>query len=226
MTGFDRIDGPMSNDQIRELYERLHIEHGDRSEALDGRPASQPVRFAAVAAAFGGRLPDSIVDLGCGFGDLLAHFRALGWQGRYTGIDFTAQFVEAANRRFRDDGRANFHVADVMSVDLPEKGHDACVSLGLCNYQRVAGTMGFIEELVSRAAFLASTTVIVDFLSATSDRRRDDLFFTEPADALRIGLRHSRRVLIDHTYMPFEFLMKVRLDSATQPGLPFYASPL
>ena len=53
-----------------------------------GRRSSQEKRFGALAAVgdFDGA---SVLDVGCGFGDLLAWLRARGVQPRYTGLEFS-----------------------------------------------------------------------------------------------------------------------------------------
>jgi hypothetical protein len=52
------------------------------------------------------------------------------------------------------------------------------------------------------------------------------LFFTAPADAVTLAVRHSRRVVLDHSYMPFEFMLRIRLDNRVVPGEPYFAEPL
>ncbi|MCX5495678.1 class I SAM-dependent methyltransferase [Kaistia dalseonensis] len=211
------------NEGVLQTYQSLYSQHGDDPASLGVRATSQPVRFQAVTAALGSQWPDTIVDLGCGFGDLLSHLRGVGWKGHYTGVDFMTEFVDIARQRFEEDPAADFLVGDATLIELPPKSFDVCISLGLCNHQRGAGTISFIEALIGHAASLVRQSIFVDFLSATSNRRRDDLYFMDAGKAIQIGLQHSNRVKLDHTYMPFEFLLTIRLDDQIQPGLPFFS---
>lgn len=211
--------------RIRQGYRALFEQHGDGPASLSWRPGSQAVRFAAVYRSFDPLPPQSMLDIGCGFGDLLGFLREKGWMGQYVGVDFMPEFLDTAHLRYGNDPDASFVGGHILKTDLPLKRFDICVAIGLCNNRREAGSRLFIEELVARAVSLARRAVLVDFLSQTSNRRRDDLFFTDPHEALAIGLRHSRRVVLDHSYMPFEFILKIRLDDEITPGLPYFATP-
>jgi SAM-dependent methyltransferase len=203
----------------------LFVKHGVTVSSLGWRPSSQAVRFEAVLANFRDRAPESLIDVGCGFGDLLTFLREAGWTGAYLGLDLMPEFFEIARERHRLDPNASFMAGDVLTQELPARGFDWCVSIGLCNQQREVGAMAFIEALIARCVSLARRTVLIDFLSTTSDRRRDDLFFSDPADVIFLALRHSRRVVLDHSYMPFEFMLRIRLDNEVVPNEPFFAEP-
>jgi SAM-dependent methyltransferase len=211
---------------IRSAYRHQFELHGLHPRSLGARPGSQAVRFAAFVRGFGSHEPNEVLDLGCGFGDLLAYLRALGWQGRYVGVDFMPEFIDVAHGKFKDDTLACWMVGDVLEIEIADATFDACASLGLCNHLRNGGNLPFINALVQRAVSLSKRFVAIDFLSTTSDRRRDDLYFMEPTDALAIGLRYSRRVDLDHSYMPFEFMLKIRCDQANISGLPYFAEAI
>jgi SAM-dependent methyltransferase len=212
-------------DRVLAIHRSLFAIHGAVPSSLDIRPSSQTVRFGAVLANFRDDPPESLIDVGCGFGDLLPFLRTAGWTGRYLGLDLTPEFVDAARERHKLDANASFMTGDVLKLELPARGFDWCVALGLCNYRREVGSKAFIESFIAKCVSLARRTVLVDFLSTTSDRRRDDLFFSAPGDVVELGLRHSRRVVLDHSYMPFEFMLKLRLDSDVVPGEPFFVAP-
>jgi SAM-dependent methyltransferase len=219
--------GPSADDTwMRAAYREQFKLHGVHPRSLDWRAGSQEVRFAAFVRGFGSREPASLLDLGCGFGDLLAYLRAYGWKGSYVGVDFMPEFIDIARSRFKDDRSASWLVGEVLQIEIADASFDACVSLGLCNHLRRGGNLHFINALVQRAVSLTQRYAAVDFLSSTCDRRRDDLHFMEPTVALGIGLRHSRRVDLDHSYMPFEFMMKIRRDDANVPDLPYFAEPI
>ncbi len=212
------------DERILRTYQAMFKMHGVEPASLGIRPNSQEVRFAAVWRLLT-PVPESLLDLGCGFGDLLGFLRRKGWRGHYSGIDFMPDFIQAARQRYRDDPAAAFLQGHLLEANLLPKSFDACVSNGLCNNKREAGSKSFNDALVSRAVALARRTVVVDFLSQTSDRRREDLFFTDARDALGIGLRHSRRVILDHSYMPFECMLKINLDDEVEPELPYFSNP-
>lgn len=210
--------------RIQQRYRAMFEQHGVRPEALGWRNTSQVVRFGAAFRFLTARRAGSLLDLGCGFADLLGFLRARGWTGNYMGVDFIAEFIEEARSRYGGDSSAKFICGHVLESELPNKAFDACVAIGLCNARREAGNELFIEALTTRAISLARQMILLDFLSQTSDRRRTDLFFSAPEQVIKIGLKHSRRLVLDHSYMPFEFMLAIYLDDEVAPELPYYTS--
>ena len=54
-----------------------------------------------------------VLDLGCGNGELLDTLQQHGFTGEYTGLDFSAEFVELANSRRPEGARAKFLYRDL-----------------------------------------------------------------------------------------------------------------
>lgn len=79
----------------------------------------------------GPRPGDTVVDLGCGFGDSAQELAALvGPQGAVLGVDVAPRFIEAATQEAADAGIANlsFAVADVQLDPLPGGPFDLAFS--------------------------------------------------------------------------------------------------
>ena len=81
-----------------------------------GRPASQQKRYHA-ALSLGALHRRSLLDMGCGFGDLLAFLNARGVQPRYTGVDLCAPMIERCKRRF-DRSDAQFVIGDALGFKV------------------------------------------------------------------------------------------------------------
>ena len=86
------------------FYENHIRRYGYGYRALGfGRRSSQEKRFQS-AATLGDFHGKRLLDVGCGFGDLLAWLRARGVQPRYTGLDLTASMIERCRKRFAEGG--------------------------------------------------------------------------------------------------------------------------
>jgi SAM-dependent methyltransferase len=96
----------------------------------------------------------SVVDLGCGNGQMLELFRERGRAWEYLGVDFSEVLLEAARERFAADAHAAFVAADVNDpVDVPG-GHDVAL------YSHVVEILSCPEASLRRARELARHTVI------------------------------------------------------------------
>ena len=182
--------------------------HRRTSETLGWRPGTSQVRFQAFVNEFDTCGVASLLDIGCGFGDLLAFLRERGWTGQYIGVDIVPEFIAEAHASYVGDDRAEFVVGDFTEMsDLPQC--DAALASGLFNHRREADNWACVEDFLARAHAICSRYLAVDFLSETADRRRDDLVFRDAGAILDLGLRYSRRAVLDHGYMPFEFMLKL-----------------
>jgi SAM-dependent methyltransferase len=107
-----------------------------------------------VLTRLSGRRGLSIVDLGCGNGQLLEAFRASGAQWHYTGVDFSEPLLDAAREAFADDAGASFVHADVNTLEGLDGHWDVAI------YSHVVEMIGSPERSLLRAAELADSIAI------------------------------------------------------------------
>jgi SAM-dependent methyltransferase len=155
----------------------------------------------------------SVIDLGCGFGDFLRFLRAAGYRGCFTGYDIAPTMIEKArelhgeaeDRQWRigaePDGVADFAIASgIFNVkgDVPSEIWAGYVRRIIASLAR-AGRRGFAFNMLS--------------LSSDLDRRRQDLYYGDPADMLAHCLSHyGRSVALLQDYGLYEFTVVVRHD--------------
>jgi trans-aconitate methyltransferase len=103
---------------------RLSICRDGTVEALGWRGAdSQLKRFAALATVvdsvsrFTGA---TLLDLGCGYGDLKGYLDRSCSGFTYIGIDQMAEFIAEARQRYQDCANTWFYQSDFTRVDFPE----------------------------------------------------------------------------------------------------------
>src|SRR5712691_8733631 len=122
--------------QTSRFYESHVRRFGYDYRALGfGRPSSQEKRFEALASLgeFHGR---SLLDAGCGFGDLLAWLNRRGVRPQYAGLDLCPPMIARCQERFADEcaaGAASFVSADAFDY-RPESQYDFVVASGIFGY--------------------------------------------------------------------------------------------
>ncbi len=206
----------------QERYRKRWQEFGYDPRTLGWNKDCQWVRFEA---AFDGIRPDeqeSVLDLGCGFGDLLGFLRARGWQGRYTGVDLVDELIGEARRRHAGDPGASFVSGDLESVALTHR-HDMAGAIGIFNH-RISDNLRFVRETIDRMWNATDKVVVCDFLSNTADpdRRQDNLYYADAGDLYALAAERSRRVMVHHAYMPFEFQVKLWHDDSFEVPAPVF----
>lgn len=178
-----------------------------------GRRASQEKRFAA-ALALGSLHGRSLLDMGCGFGDLLAYLNARGVQPRYTGVDLCSAMIERCQRRF-GGGDARFVVADALDYE-PDAGFDYVVACGMFGYA-ARGTRQRLRATLEHLFSLASIGFAVNFLSGCAPRRSPGRLYVYPWDMLQLALGMTPAVRLDHAYLPNDFTLCLYKTPPWQP---------
>ena len=204
-----------------ERYRARFAQFARSPQTLGWRPQTQEVRFAAFVAGFSIVTPESVLDIGCGFGDLLAFLRARGWAGDYLGVDIVPEFISEAQTHFAADSRAEFQCLDFME-NPGALIRDAAFASGLLNHKRGDAHEAYMQRFIGAVAKSSRRYAAIDFISDTSDRRRDDLFYHKPGDVLQIGLKHTKRAELDHSYMPYEFMLKLWFPDTVPPDFPVF----
>jgi SAM-dependent methyltransferase len=188
-----------------ERWYRDHVRrYGYGFKALGfGRRSSQEKRFAAVLA-LGDLHGRRVLDMGCGFGDLLPWLHARGMHPLYTGVDICPPMIERCNARFEGTD-ARFAVGDALTYE-PEEPIDYVVASGIFGYaakgtrERLRGTL---EHLFS----IARVGLAVNFLSGCAPQRSPGRLYVYPWDVLQLALGLTPAVRLDHSYLPNDFTL-------------------
>jgi SAM-dependent methyltransferase len=194
-------------------YEKRLQEFGYSPATLGwGVNGRQEVRFS-VLAELALRMPQSsVLDVGCGFCDLYDFLDKQGWQGRYTGIDIVPGLLEVARQRHPDLDVRELDITD-ESVLLDE--YDLVISSGALNAALPSGGNEVHIEVALRGMHRRSRyATCVDFLSSYVDFQKPGAYHTDPSWALAAAKRLTRRVLLRHDYMPYEFSLFLFRDDA------------
>lgn len=187
--------------RIIERYDARLSEHGTQFSALaSGTEERRAVRFQ-VLSEVGISSGDSVLDLGCGFGDFAAFLTDRGIDADYTGYDINPKLIEEAERRY--PGR-RFEVRDVLEESFPQ--FDYVVSSSCFNLCRLdEDNYGFVERILSTSYEHARKGVSIDFLTSYVDYPSMEGFHYEPERVFAMAKKLTKRVLLRHDYPLFEF---------------------
>jgi ubiquinone/menaquinone biosynthesis C-methylase UbiE len=162
-----------------------------------------------------GKPPKEFLDLGCGTAPLGPAIVAMG--SHYTGIDFSAEMIEAARRLMEDSivkGAARLTVGDAANLDFPAARFDAIVAMGLLEYF----SRNEVERLFAEIArvLVPGGVAIVTIPKRWNWGKVVNLSLTPLRKAIRWrpraeGLKLSRKEIFERLY-----LTPAELDAAAQ----------
>lgn len=196
--------------RIIERYDERLKTYGATIEALaSGSDDRRKMRFS-VLSDIGIRDGDSVLDLGCGFGDLFAYFKEIGLNVRYTGVDINPTIIENAKIRFSE---ADFRVVDIQEASIEK--FDYVVSTSSFNLKLLnEDNYIFIESILDKCYNIATKGVAIDFLSSYVDFQGnpEQAFYYSPEKMFGIAKSITKRVCLRHDYPLFEFCLYMYPD--------------
>jgi len=198
-------------DKIKSMYQDGYREHGDSPKALLTPKGRNSLRFRAISP-FVTEAGTSVLDYGCGLGYLYDFLKQSQADVNYTGIDMLPEFIQAC--REKNSSGPVFRQLDANGKI--EGKFDVVFSSGVFNLR------SHTDDDTSRAyaldrltqLFEATHSVLVcDFLSSYVDFTQADAQHFSPGFIADFCAKHlSRRFLIRHDLLPYEFTLIVWRD--------------
>jgi SAM-dependent methyltransferase len=182
------------------LYETSLAAHGPEVGALRwGSTASQERRFR-VLSEMPGLMQASVVDLGCGLGDLYPFLREHGFAGNYAGIDPLTQFVEVARARYPG---ARFELGSAFDMPRVDEA-DFMVASGIFAFVSHR-PLACLQHAVDQMLRSVRVGVAFNVLSQWGDAPESEECQYDPAQVLAMLHALADRVVLRHDYMPHDF---------------------
>lgn len=194
--------------RIIDRYNKRIEAHGPTIQGLaSGTEERRRLRFQ-VLTEIGIRNGDSVLDLGCGFGDFYSYLSENNLSVNYTGYDINPMIISHANERFPE---GNFEVKDVLNEPFPE--FDYIVSTSSFNLPLInENNYDFVGHILEHCYHHARKGVAIDFLSSYVDYPSTEGFHYEPEKLFMKAKKLTKRVSLRHDYPLFEFAIYLYKD--------------
>jgi trans-aconitate methyltransferase len=145
----------------------------------------------------------SVLDVGCGVGELCGFLRARQIEAAYTGLDRCAEIAEAA--RERHPGAHFATTPDILGFVTTETW-DYVVSDRLFAHW-TAETAARVEPTLERLFALCKRGVAVNFLSARAETKSQRALYLAPTVVLQAAWRLTPALVLRHDYAPNDFTL-------------------
>jgi SAM-dependent methyltransferase len=196
----------MTDDRtVLDFYAQRWEQYGYDTRSLGiGSRESQEIRFATLT-----QIADlqgaSILDVGCGFGDLHDFLERKGISVRYAGLDIQPAFIEEARKRHPNDA---FTCAGIEEFPSGARFDFVFVS-GSFNVKFRDDQEAWVFRMLRKMFSMAERGVGINLLSTYYDpgHYRDDMFYCSPERAFTEAQAITRRVTLRHDYLPHDFTL-------------------
>lgn len=201
-----------SNDKKRiiERYNKRLEDHGFSIDSLaSGNEERRNERFK-ILAEIGIQSGDTILDLGCGFGDLQKYLLKNDIKVKYIGIDINEEIIKIAKK---ENSVLDVRVLDILNENFNEPVDYIVSTSSFNNKLNEESNYDFVDKLLKKCYSIAKKGVAIDFLSSYVDYRvDDDVFYYEPEQLFSRAKKITKRVCIRHDYKLFEFCLYMYPD--------------
>ena len=207
------MSGDEIEDRTRGYFQATYDAHGATSKGLDynGRPAHY-TRLGVLAAEVDRRTGFSVADVGCGYGSLLDALYGAGKRDfAYRGYDLVEGLVERGRAEWgTPDGRIAFVHG---GTDRLERA-DYVLASGVFNIKQdtpVKVWRDYVLACLEEMSAAAGRKTAATFLTAYSDedRKRDDLYYPDPADLFAFAMKLTGQAAIRHDYGLYDFTLVI-----------------
>lgn len=151
----------------------------------------------------------SLLDVGCGLGDLYGLLSALKLPVNYLGIDILPDMITKAKHKYP---KGLFIYEDIFSKQMstnifPEKSFDVVFSSGIFNL-KTTNSASLLREALLTFKELAKETIVFNLLSTESKNKEDEYCYysQQQVDNLLRTLRFDKtNFRFIHGYLPNDF---------------------
>lgn len=199
---------------LKAHYQRTFLEHGCSSAGVDwGTDESVRRRNHAMLQLVSNDLegPEnpSLLDVGCGYANLLDQANETGVALDYHGIDVVQEMTDAASKRHPG---VSFQTLDAF--DLAEhQRYDYLVCNGILTQKLQASQLDmqvFAKRLITHLYKHCNRGIAFNVMSSRVNFMADNLFYWSPVESLAFCLGElSSSVGLDHHYLPYEYTVYV-----------------
>ena len=201
--------------RIAEKHEAEYLKYGATPKSLFWGKGKQRLRFYQLLRDVDLKEELSILDVGCGFGDLNRYLSELIDQDdiilkryNYVGIDISKSFYDYAQKEYKGNKNIEFMHGNVLDLNL-NRNYDITLISGTLNYRMDnIDNYQYVEQILKKL-LKVSGIVVIDFLSDKVEYKLEELFYYNPSRILDIAYKYSRNLILRNDCMPFEFSLHI-----------------
>jgi len=191
------------SEKIKKLYEKKFKKYGEDPKSLFWQSkgaAHQRFRQFWAEIDFTDK---SVLDVGCGFGEL-GHFLTRRYENvNYFGIDNVSDFIKTAQNRFPE---LAFEVRDYLTEPINKK-FDVVVASGILN-SNVADNMAYRKKAIKTMFGLTKKVLAFNMLGAHPQPKNDEksnIWYADSFEVLNYCATLTRRIIFRANYHPKDF---------------------
>ena len=189
--------------KIYDYYQKLFEEYGisPKSEGWGTKEGKQSIRFE-ILCQIGDVSNSTILDIGCGFGDLFGYLKYKKSDVKYLGIDINNNLIDMGKKIY-----PGIHLEHRdFEIKKFNKKFDWVLSSGITSY---GSNYPHLTSIMKEMFRICKKGFSMNFVSNNVDYKTKNLFYSSPEKIISIAKLLTNRFVLRHDYMPYEFTLYV-----------------
>lgn len=197
---------------LKKHYKNLFSKYGNSAKSVQYTDKETQYKRFKILTEISNNL-SSVVDLGCGLGDLYKYLEEKEENIKYLGLDFVEEFIQSAKQN-TENSHTKFEVFDILKQEIP-KGYDYVLLSGVFN-NIMDDNWEFMKLSLKKMYTACNKGIAFNAMSSYVDYYDKDLFYINPCKVFdfcktelsaKVTLRND--YLIKENSIPFEFAIYV-----------------
>lgn len=191
------------------LYDEAYAKGDDRiTRVKGGELYRQYYRFSEIVNFLDGITsePFSILDIGCGNGELLHYLNYRGFSGQYTGVDINESLLVEAKEQFPSSQFQNVSLlnSNILS-DETIMLHDYVVLSGVFNID-ISQDDNFHKSIIKRMFSLSRRKVVFNAASSHVNYQHPAMYHIDPSKLIDWVAREvTKKFELRHHFLPYNY---------------------
>lgn len=206
--GFSKMNCGENMRRMVSYYQAGYKRYGRSVEALGWLKGKQNLRFRNLSRHID-KQDFTVLDFGCGLGDLYVFLKKRYKQFRYLGVDLVGEFISDNNVFFQSED-ALFKKIECYT-DIVED-FDYVILSGVFNFlydQSMLVHQATVFEIIEHLYNKSSVAFSTDFLSPYVDYKQQNAYHQDISSLLKHLPQKYKCFELNHSYMPFEFSITI-----------------
>lgn len=145
---------------------------------------------------------DSLLDVGCGYGDLYRFLKSNGYKGKYSGVDLVPGLIKEAQKL---EPSVEFRVCDLQNEDVLERYDWASACGVFTGAEREVDFKEHLESMIFNMWSVVDKGLMFNLLSPLADYTHQLHTRLAFGDVIQIVNKFTNRFTFRHDYMPYEY---------------------
>lgn len=158
-------------------YRELLLKHGDTPQATQYSSIESQERRFQILTEIGNLQGKTILDFGCGTGQLGTYLKRVGIDAEYHGVDIVPEFVDLCRKKFT---ASNFGKIE----DFKDHKFDYVIIGGVFN-NRMIDNINFYQATIRQLFGMTHIGLSFNMMSAYVDYQDQGLFYEYPENVFR-----------------------------------------